>query len=138
MIQLDGPGWKRAEQGFFFFDIGGAVIVLTAMLAVLVYINVQMSYMADLEGNITADYLAREQLDILCIEQNPGDLGNRTVEENNHTFQVMSIREAGMLEGLLQYRVVVEWQDRRGAQRIDVSKNVLAKTADGNREAEQG
>lgn len=134
MIQWEGPEWKRAEEGYFFFDIGGAILVLAAMLAILVYINVQLSFMYDLEGNITADYLAREQLDVLCMEQSAVDLGSRSVEENGHIFQVTSTREPGMLDGMVQYSVAVEWQDRRGAQRIDISRNITVENEAANDE----
>ena len=134
MIQWEEPEWKRDESGYFFFDIGGAILVLAGMLAVLAYINVQLSFMSDLEGNITADYLAREQLDILCIEQRATDLGTRNVEENGHVFQVISTREPGMLTGMAQYRVAVEWQDGRGPQRIDISRNTIVETKTANSE----
>ena len=137
MIQWEGLEWKRDETGYFFFDIGGSVLVLAGMLAILAYINVQLSFMSDLEGNITADYLAREQLDVLCVEQSAGDLGSRSVEENNHIFQVISTREPGMLDGMVQYRVAVEWQDGRGAQRIDISRNIAVENEAANDEGAQ-
>lgn len=135
MIQWEGLEWKKDEAGYFFFDIGGSVLVLAAMLAILAYINVQLSFMSDLEGNITADYLAREQLDVLCVEQSAGDLGTRRVEENEHIFQVISTKEPGMLDGMVQYRVVVEWQDGRGAQRIDISRNIAVDNEAANNES---
>ena len=128
MIQWDGPEWKKAEAGFFFFDIGGAMLVMAAMLAVLAYIGVQLSYMSDLEGNITADYLAREQLDVLCMEQNAGNLGTRSVEANGFTYQVESGRTNGMVPGLVHYGVRVSWQDKRGQQKIEIGRDVPMET----------
>ena len=43
------------EKGYFFFDLLGAMAVIAALAGVLLYIQVQSTYMSDLEGNITAD-----------------------------------------------------------------------------------
>ncbi len=123
MIQWDGPGWKKAEEGFFFFDIGGAMLVLAAMVAVLAYISVQLSYMSDLEGNITADHLAREQLDILCLEEGAENLGSKAVEANGFTYQVESTKSQGMLSDMVHYGVRVSWQDRKGQQEIEIGRD---------------
>ena len=138
MIQWDGPGWRKAEEGFFFFDIGGAMVAMAAMVAVLAYIGVQLSYMADLEGNITADYLAREQLDILCMEQNLGDLATRQVEANSHSYQVESSRTAGSLANMVHYGVKVSWQDRKGQQEIEIGRDVPVEAASEDAQDEAG
>ncbi len=130
MIQWDGPGWRKAEEGFFFFDIGGTMMVMAGLLAILAYIGVQLSYMSDLEGNITADYLAREQLDILCVEQNSQDLGTRLVEENGYSYHMESSRTPGMLAELVHYGVKVSWQDKRGQQNIEIGMDVPVESQD--------
>ncbi len=130
MIQWDEPEWKKAEEGLFFFDIGGTMIVMAALVAILAYIGMQLSYMSDLEGNITADYLAREQLDILCVEQSSGDLGIKLVEENGYCYQIESSRTSGMLAELVHYGVSVTWQDKRGLQRLEIGTDVPAKIRD--------
>ena len=130
MIQWDGPGWRKAEEGFFSFDIGGTMMVMAGLLAILAYIGVQLSYMSDLEGNITADYLAREQLDILCVEQNSQDLGTRLVEENGYSYHMESSRTPGMLAELVHYGVKVSWQDKRGQQNIEIGMDVPVESQD--------
>lgn len=105
-------------------------MVMAGLLAILAYIGVQLSYMSDLEGNITADYLAREQLDILCVEQKPQDLGIRLVEENGYTYQMESTCTPGMLAELVHYGVRVSWQDKRGQQRIEIGRDVPVESQD--------
>ena len=117
---------KQAEGGYFFFDLLGAMAVMAALAGVLVYIQVQISYMSDLEGNITADNLAREQLDILCMEQNAKNLGSRQVQANNHEYTIISQRQQGEDDLLVHYRVQVQWQDRRGQQEIEFAKDMPA------------
>ena len=114
---------RHGEEGYFFFDLMGAMAVMAALAGVLIYIQVQISYMSDLEGNITADNLAREQLDILCMEQNTQDLGSRQVTANNHEYTIVSQRQQAD-DLLVHYRVQVQWQDRRGQQEIEFAKDM--------------
>ncbi len=112
------------ENGYFFFDLLGAMAVMAALVGVLMYIQVQISYMSDLEGSITADLLAREQLDILCINQCAEDLGIRQVEANQHEYTIISHKDQKDDDLLIHYSVQVKWQDRRGQQEIEFAKDM--------------
>ena len=112
------------EKGYFFFDLLGAMAVIAALAGVLLYIQVQSTYMSDLEGNITADLLAREQLDIICLEDNPARLNTRQVTANQHEYTIISQRQQGDNDLLVHYKVKVQWQNRRGQQEIEFAKDM--------------
>ncbi len=114
------------EKGYFFFDLLGAMAVMAALAGVLLYIQVQSIYMSDLEGNITADLLAREQLDIICLEDNPARLNTRQVTANQHEYTIISQRQQGDNDLLVHYKVKVQWQNRRGQQEIEFAKDMPA------------
>lgn len=116
------------ERGYFFFDLLGAMAVMAALAGVLMYIQVQTSYMSDLEGNVTADCLAREQLDILCMEQRAGDLGTRQVSANGHEYTIISAKQQTVTP-LVRYSVMVRWQDRKGQQEIEFARDTPTESA---------
>ena len=124
LIQSDGSEWRRAETGYFFLDVLGGAAAAAALAASLAYINVQLSYMDDLEGSITAAGMARDQLDRLCIEKQAGDLGVHCVEANGYAFQLTSTKASGELWDTIRYQVDIEWQDRRGRQHFAIQKEV--------------
>lgn len=114
------------EKGYFFFDLLSAMAVMAALAGVLLYIQVQSAYMSDLEGNITADLLAREQLDIICLEDDSARLNTRQVTTNQHEYTIISQRQQGDNALLVHYTVKVQWQNRRGQQEIEFAKDMPA------------
>ena len=114
------------EKVYFFVDLLGAMAVIAALAGVLVYIQVQSTYMSDLEGNITADLLAREQLDMIGVEHSPGRLNTRKGTASQHEYSIISQRQQGDNDLLVHYKVKVQWQNRRGQQEIEFAKDMPA------------
>lgn len=115
---------NKHESGYFIFDAAGAVVVIMSMVIALGYVNIQLSYMDDLEARVSAATLAREQLDKLCIERKNEDLISKKVSLNGHEFSVSSVKENGSIEGITCFRVNVAWQGSKKLQHIVLQKEI--------------
>lgn len=117
-------GWRKNEAGYFFLDILGGVFMVMVIVTGLAYVNMQLSHMSDLEADVTAADMVKDQLDRLCIEQEPGDLGTKTVSANGHEYQIASSMTQGEKPELVRYKVVAEWQGRKRTQQFMLEKEV--------------
>lgn len=126
MMSLGGSEWKERESGLFSLDILGAVFLLVSLMAGMAYINGQLANLRGVEAAVTAESLAADQLDKLCIEKNAGDLGIQTLDANGCSFRMVSSKEATDKEDLDLCRVFVEWEGAKGMEQLVLERKISA------------
>lgn len=115
---------NRGEKGYFMLDSLAAMVLLVAMTAVLSYIQFQLIGMQELEAQVTAECMAKDHLEKLCMEEEPGDLGVREEVRNDCNFRRESQKTMINADGMFNYSVDVSWETKRGRQHFAIEKDV--------------
>ena len=99
------------EQGFFLVNIFTTIIMLVVMVSILQGLVLNMQAEVNMERNLTAQFIAKEQMDALCFAGVP-PWGEKLLLANNCQYQIINSKKLSGASGAWLYQVEVSWEDK--------------------------